>query len=293
MDWPKARAILLVAFMVVNLVLGYSIWGPTETPSGVAGTPNLDQVRARLAEGSLVLPPSVDLPRVPDAMQFLHVEYRSTPDFLASPSEESGTASHDPSIPGSLGDIRSLFTLDPDTQAYVYRPEATGSAAREVNLDNPNQVQQAAEAYLQQMSLLPDNVAVTGAYARPESDTAVVEFVPRFGGHLVFSGYIRVEVSSRGIESVSILWVEPRGYTSAPPKAIRPVGEALLRLAGRLAGEQTKAVTEIKLGYYAGRTLTATQAGSIQGWDTVPVWRIRLDSGEVYYINAFNGEWES
>lgn len=276
MDWPKARAILLAAFLVVNLVLAYAIWGPSAAPSGVAGAPDLDQIRARLLESSLVLPTSVDVPRVPAAMQFLHVEYRPTPEIPAPSGEVSGTAPDD----------------KPDTQAYVYRPGATGDAARVVNLESPSQVQRAANDYLHQLGLLPDDAVVSGVYPRPESSTAVVEYVPTYAGVPVFSGFIRAEVSHRGIESVSVLWVEPRGYTQAAPKAIRPVGEALLRLAGRLAGE-SNVITDIQLGYYAGRSLTATQAGSIQGWDTVPVWRFRLDSGDVYYINAFNGEWES
>ncbi|HWI53914.1 MAG TPA: hypothetical protein VNT01_17380, partial [Symbiobacteriaceae bacterium] len=119
------------------------------------------------------------------------------------------------------------------------------------------------------------------------------EYVPFFGGLPVYSGYVRAELSAHGVEKVTRFWVVPRNYTGAPAKQVRPPREALLRLAGRLASTKTRTVTDIQLGYYAGRTLSLAQSDEVHGWDTVPVWRITLDGGDTYYINAFNGEWES
>ncbi|MDB4894116.1 MAG: hypothetical protein JWN15_378 [Firmicutes bacterium] len=301
MDWAKARAVLLIAFTVVNLMLAYFIWGPSAVLPGVSeASPQqvVDQVRATLAERSITLPTTVTVPRTPGPMRFLHVEYHPTPRFTQWPAElsDGNGAPVGTSGPRGAEGVQALKpTIDKETQAIVYQPAASGPAARDVKLDNPHQVQQVTDDYLRQEALLPAGAVFSDMLPQGDTGRLTVEYVPMFDGYPVFSGYVRADVSARGIETVRQLWVQPGAYTEAPPKAVRPAPEALLRLAGRLqnSGSKRLVIREIKLGYYANRSLTVTQADGVNGWDTVPVWRISLDTGEVYYINAFNGEWES
>lgn len=294
MDWPRARAILLAAFAVVNLILAYSIWGPSALTADLTDMPQSQtpsQLRFTLAERGLILPVSISIPRTPAPMQFLHVEWPQTPAYSEWNAEDI-SVSPEP----ALRSVEHLQpTRDPATLATVFWIDAKGTAGREVQLDNRDQVQRFADEYLRQVALLPPGARLSGVFPRSDRGTVIVEYVPFYDNLPVYSGYVRAEVSERGVESISILWVVPRGYTEAPAKAIRPAGEALLRLAGRLSTTTVKprTVTEIQLGYYAGRTLVPAQAGDVHGWDTVPVWRIVTDTGEVYFINAFNGEWES
>lgn len=285
MDWPKARAILLAAFTMVNLILAYAVWGPGAGFPGLAEASPAQQaekLRATLLDLQVVLPPTVTVPKTPEPMQFLRVEYRPTPDYVQVPGEH---------FKGPLG-LKS--EIDKDTRELIYRPKAQGAAAREMRLENHRQVQESVEDFMRQAELMPPGATLSDFTALPDDGGLIVEYVPVFDGHPVFSGYVRVEVSARGIETIRQFWVEPKGYTDAPPKAVRPAGEALLRLAGRLQADQKtrRTIREIQLGYYA-RQLTLTQADVVNGWDTVPVWRISLDDGNTYYINALNGEWES
>lgn len=295
-DWARARAYLLTAFLVVNLILAYSIWGPTATLPSLTEVPQgetLEQFRETLANRKLVVPISLSLPRTPAPMRFLRVESPPTPDFLQWAFEISAIT-----VLNQAHDVTALAeslhpTIDPQTKAVDYFPRAVGPAAREVRLEEREQVVSFAEEYLRLMALLPADARYTGVTENRNKGTVTVEYCPLFDGIPVYSGYVRVEVSPRGIEKVSRFWVEPRTYTEATAKQVRPAREALLRLAGRLASARVRTVTEIQLGYYAGRTLSLAQSDDVHGWDTVPVWRITLDGGETYYINAFNGEWES
>jgi hypothetical protein len=294
-DWPRARAILLAAFIMVNLLLAYSLWSPGGLPglSAASEPRQIEQLRARLFERGLVLPNAVSVPRSPEPLRFLYVEYRPTPGLAAIGSEFSGKVP-----PTSVFTARHAWmspSFDPATQVVLYRPQADRTAEREVRLDNRQQLIQAAEEFLSQESLMPARAVFSAILPQAGTENVLVEFVPEYEGFPIYSGYTRVEVSPRGIETVAIFWVEPRGYTEALPKAVRPASEALLRLAGRLevSGQARDTIAMIQLGYYAGRSLTVTQTDEIQGWDTVPVWRITLDSGAIYYINALNGEWES
>lgn len=295
MDWPRARAILLAAFTVVNLILAYSVWGPTALVPYVAEAPEgqtMEQFRETLLNRKLILPVSVVLPRTPAPMRFLRVEAPPTPDLMKWSAEVSGRMT---TLAGK-GDTAAAESLrpqvDPKTRAVEFHPKANGPAARELRLDNRTDLVQKVEDYLRLMDLFPSGALLSTVTEKKEAGTATVEFVPYFKGYPVYSGYVRADVSPRGIEKISHFWVVPTGYTTAPAKQVRPPREALLRLAGRLASGKPRTVTDIQLGYFAGRTLSPALSDDVHGWDTVPVWRITLDGGETYHINAFSGEWE-
>lgn|GEM_PF-6657249 len=279
LDWPKARAILLAAFCMVNLVLVYTIWGPSSSLLGMGGSTyaqEVAQVRDTLAELGVALPQSVAVPKAPPPMRFLRVEYR-------------------PLTSGEGGKVPSGIWRDPESGALVYHPGGQGSASREVDLKDRSQVEQAAMAYLREQGWLPTDAVVSDFVDGADEGLSTVAFVPSFEGVPVYSGYAQVDVSPRGVEEVRLLRVDPAEYSGASPKAVRPATEALLRLAGRLqdVSDQPVTIRSVRLGYYANRTLTGVQPDGVIGWDTVPVWRIELETGEVYYVNGFNGQWES
>lgn len=289
-----------MAFTVVNLVLAYSIWGPDSSLPALAEPSNrvaTEQLRARLSDRGLVLPPGVLIPSTPPPMQFLRVEYQPDLTFSQLRSEYfrrglEQAVSQRQGFEGNSGNPEP--SLDPRTREIIYRPGATGPAARDVRLENRSQVRLVAEDYLKYQLLMPTDGHLSGVFPL-ENSTMMVEFVPHYRGLPVYSGFLRVEISAKGVERVVQFWVRPVGYKEAPPKAVRPAAEALLRLAGHLerTGQRTRTILDVRLGYYSGPSVTVPVADGISAWDTVPVWRITLDNGMVYYINAFNGELES
>lgn len=104
---------------------------------------------------------------------------------------------------------------------------------------------------------------------------------------LVGSAGVEALVAEEGIK---FLWqrpLEPIG-PAGEKKAIIPATEALLRLAaareGHKGGERLT-IAEITLGYY-------NKLYDAQEWEAVPVWALRTDEDQWYYINAFTGEQE-
>jgi len=294
-DWPRARAILLVAFTVVNLFLAYSIWGPTGFLAGLARDAhpeNVSQLRRTLLERGLDLPVTVAVPRSPVSMRFLHVEVPPTPEYPDRAAEPSGDGQYRLGTASQPNGMPIRPSIDEESRAAVYWPRGAGLAAREVKLDNTERVLRVAEDYLHQAGLMPFGARFMAIRPRAESGNQVVEFMQYYNETPVLSGFVRVEVSGRGIEKVERLWVIPKGYnTDAPPKDVRPVGEALVRLAGR-TDMRSRTIRDIHLGHYAGRPFTLDQEEAVNGWDTVPVWRITMENGDLYYINAFNLQWE-
>ncbi len=285
MDWTRARAILLAAFAVVNLILAYSLWGPKGEmdPSEPTARSQLVQLRARLDERGLLLPSGVTVPTTPAPMRFLRVEFRQDPTKSGSSGEVSEGAADG-------AGLRARY--DAGTRETVLVP-VNRDEQTPVDLSDRVALREAAEDFLREHGLLPAEVQLSGIFLR--EDGAMVEFVPAFEGLPVFSGYLRVYLSAQGIERVVQHWVEPVGFKDGAAKAVRPAAEALLRLAGHLqaGGEHVRTIVDVRLGYYSGPSVTVPEAEEISAWDTVPVWRITLDNGQVYYVNAFNGELES
>ncbi|MBP2019468.1 hypothetical protein J2Z79_002907 [Symbiobacterium terraclitae] len=286
MDWTRARAILLVAFTVVNLLLAFSLWGPKGDLATAEPTARwqLVQLQDRLDERGLLLPSGIALPATPGPMYFLRVEFRPHPGKRVHASEPSEGIV-------SASDVR--YRHDPSTRETVFEPVDPRSTPAP-DLADRLALRAAAEQYLRSHGLLPAGAQLSGVFRR-ESGGAMVEYVPVYDGLPVYSGYVRVYFSERGVVRVVQHWVEPVGFKEGAPKAVRPAAEALLRLAGHLEQESkhVRTIVDVRLGYYSGPSVTVSAAGEISAWETVPVWRITLDNGLVYYVNAFNGELES
>jgi hypothetical protein len=278
MDWARARLILLVAFTAVNISLAYLIWGGTakgllESRAGSRG--ERDRIQLELANLGVQLDPAVILPPTPQPMSFLRVV-------------------HQPAPSGELVDGTPV-TVDSQTALLTARPSGKGMAGRELKLENRNQVQQFATEYGRSVNLLPPEAQVSGTYVQPRSGFLRVEYTPVWNGLPVFAGYVWMDLSTRGVETITRYWVVPEGVKEGQPKAVRPAQEALLRVADLLKASPTseRVITEVRLGYYAGPAIAGAPSSLIRAWDTVPVWQVRVGNTEVHYVNAFNGQLEN
>lgn len=254
MDWPRARAVLLVTFTVANCLLAYQIWGPPGAqPVADLGLAALElrAATSRLAQQGFAL--QAEMPPYPSkVLPFLR---------LSAPGDGLG-------------------------------PREVALAPRgEVRLDNRAEVRRVAEAALAQVPL-PPGVVLQWLETRPGPEGSLaVTFVPHYQGLPVFAGWATVWVGPRGAEAVRYLLPLVEGFRGEPKGILAPT-EAVLRLAGALAAgggaaPRPRAFTAVALGYYA------PQLPAARAWEAVPAWRIATDTGAVYYVNAFTGEVET
>lgn len=274
MDWPRARAILLVTFTLVNLVLGVRLWasdrGQPGADPGLASL-QLSEVRARLAEQGFRLtarpgahPPVPPLLRLspPDVRSVEAVAARlASPGPGAAQEEAGGVVVYRPAVP------------------WGRAPRSGERGARE-----------AAEAFLRATGLASLADLAPSRVRMPGPGLAEVEFVPLRAGFPVYSGWVRVSVGPEGVVEARALLPGLADLRGDPKGVIAPT-EALLRLAGHLAAGRAArgahgpvTFTDVRLGYYAPRPPGA------RAWDAVAVWRVLTGGGEAYYVNAFTGE---
>lgn len=109
----------------------------------------------------------------------------------------------------------------------------------------------------------------------------VLFFRQEYESFPLYAGYIYFSLLERH-PAVQFYRLEVVGFAEQKREVI-PSSMALLRFLERYEGSETgESIVDFSLGYY-------TREYDAQRWEIPPVWRIRLNNGEIYYINAFTG----
>ncbi len=298
MEWSRAKNILILTFLALNLFLGYSIWEEfyMHFPSRVVSQREVEQARDNLDSVNLELKASFS--RQTFSMSFLTVSNRiqdqeTLTAGLLDPelsiqleTEEEGRVSvyQQSSKKLSLWENGRISFLQEFPQE-PQEPEAPGEIENfeESQLDESAAVSLAEEA-LRDVQLFPPDARLEEVYCL-EEDRYLATYHQVYKNHSLYGGYLNVWITPRGIQQLEMYWLDPQGFSGQEISTISAAA-ALSRLADTLSpSSERQAVESVNLGYYS-------QAFDAQKWDMVPVWRIRLSNGRVYYINAYTGEQE-
>ncbi|MGB4314023.1 MAG: two-component system regulatory protein YycI [bacterium] len=289
MDWGRAKDILIVAFLALNLFLGFRLW--TEMSRYPAATSQLlpEEIAAtldNLAAAGIEL--AVPIPREAPPLPLLQVQ--------VSPLKPQKVAQY---LLGNLEDVHIVRTPGPEgeilfirggeelsvypngiiTYRYLYpRPPSPGREG----------IEEWAEEFIAHQREFGQELRLKEIRELPQEEAFLVRLEQLYQDRpLVGSAGVEALVAEEGIK---FLWqrpLEPIG-PAGEKKAIIPATEALLRLAaareGHKGGERLT-IAEITLGYY-------NKLYDAQEWEAVPVWALRTDEDQWYYINAFTGEQE-
>lgn len=118
-------------------------------------------------------------------------------------------------------------------------------------------------------------------------DYYILEFNEVYKGNLLFCNYVRVKVSSKGIEEAVALRYPPEKLTGRKQKLI-PADEILYNFVQSVSfeNEELYSIKSMDIGYDLGINSSADDILA----EAVPYYRIKLHSGQVYYINAYTNE---
>lgn len=322
MDWRRAKTILILAFLSLDVLLALRWWQERSGAAWLAAPASTARARTDLAALGIVL--SGELPdRVPRGMPLLQAHARPVdPDQLAARffngggsvgggsgsigtvGGGSGAAGTDGAQTGSIGtdgartggDAASgrvfrrggerLTVLPQGLVIYERRDLAAGDVSASFDAEAARRI---AETFLRDRAALPsdavlDHVLPTTS-GRPSAYQVV--YVRRFHGWPVYDSYVGVEVVGAAVRAMESFWPDMAFIGEALP--IIGAEDALRALAQRLSlhpGDKLL-VERVELGYYgANSNLRATD------WQAVPVWRVLTKDGKSFYINAYLGKLE-
>ena len=269
-----------MAFLLLNLFLSYQLWlqGGVSSATPLQRDGEMPRLEVALEEAGLTM----DFSPPRGAMRLSHLSVEPVElsrqellNFFFPQADELVVQRVDQHIHYRQGD-RNL-SIDP-TGLVSFRLD------RENNAEEITE-EEALQLAPELLEIIAAQVELQEDYHMPRGEGWFLNYSQEFNDFPIFSGYLQIQVAGKEIVNVELYLLDPLEF-SGQEREIIPVSTALLRFLEEYG--QDVAGTEIiklDLGFYSPQYVA-------ERWEIPPVWRILIDSGEVFYINAFTGHLE-
>jgi len=274
MDWARAKNILIIAFILLNIFLLYNLFSEEFVFTGSRLSANdLDQLVKFLKTAGIEVS-AKDIPQSPAKMQVLKVGYQliDTDSLLKKVFGENKNYQQKGQL---YWNGNTTLKIDNSIKVTIL-DKIDVSGLSEGNIYS------FCDRLLDRYGLNEKDKSVSAFYK--SDDGYVVEYQNNYQDHFLDISYIRIKIKKSGELQLEKLWLKPMGFSNLK-RDIIGAADALLRLASYKEKAEPLKVTAVESGWYF--SWESTDIGQ-----AVPVWRIKTDGGEVYYINAFTGELE-
>lgn len=235
MDWSRAKSVLIYAFLLLNIVLGYQLW------QDVRDQINTEQDWTTLSE---------ETRRIMDVKQ---IQVTSK-------------------IPSETPSLREI----------TYRYEKKTSFKNILTTPIESRVLYATKREM--VRALEEAIPHIEMYQLDQQLSDESKFVlhqQMVNGLPLFEVKLELYYENREIVAFRQQYAEIEDSKTAQEQKILPASQALDTLIEKNLPPGT-VVTDIQLGYHGQVFDTDTQVAA-------PTWRLLLDNGDIYYMNAING----
>jgi regulatory protein YycI of two-component signal transduction system YycFG len=279
-DLSRAKTILIVAFLTLNLFLGYRLWfSPQLLLSGQAMThEEVDRARELLNGAGFEL--TAAIPRQIPRLSLLDVgrEDRNEAEWAMKFFEESLTGRRD-----EKGNI--VFTKGNSRVTVAANGHVSYQGSAIPLTAGSEDTRQMVEAFMRERNLWRDDLKHDVTLPRDGQGTVRHRFVQTYQGFPLFFCLAEAAVTDNRITELEIYRVVPRGFSGKEIQVISAL-EAIEMFLEQKVSFSDQRIADISLGYFSADY-------DAQRWEIVPVWRIADSAGNAVYINAFTGEVET
>ncbi|TYP57453.1 two-component system regulatory protein YycI [Thermosediminibacter litoriperuensis] len=281
MDWRKAVGILVVSFLVLNVMLAVNLYIKAIPPRAFTLKESEQQkIKTFLESRGIILKAQIPPQGVP--VSFLEIGYQPVQEESVIRQFFGGKAPRVEEINGGkkflLGE-RQLVVMENGTVTYIDK----GSEQTFGSLDEGKALK-AAEDFLKTHGGFPKDARLNAITYDPKSGGYLIEYVRYYKGFFIANSYIDLLVTPCGVTNFYMSWLKPLGFRGKKREVIPPI-TAILRVdAERKSGEPV-VIKKVEQGFYS-------QFYNADRWQAAPVWKVELENGEIYYVNAYTGELE-
>jgi regulatory protein YycI of two-component signal transduction system YycFG len=291
MDLSRAKTVLICTFLILNIFLLYQILlNERGGNTGLFGRKEeMSRLEAALQEAGLSL--EVPLPKGGVRLAYMIVEpwHFQLQDIVvplleALPGEKKVLEEFNNNgfYPSSSENSLSVYHIGEYQLLVAKEGRITLKRlgwGKSVNSFSIEESEQAARQIINKVSFLNNLIY---DYSQKYTNETAINFRQEYEGLPLYAGYLQILM--RGVTPAALYFyrLEPVGLAEQIREIIPP-STALLRFTEAYREKEEKAgIVEFSLGFYS-------QEYDAERWEIPPVWRIRLDNGEIYYINAFTG----
>ena len=285
MNLGRAKSILIIAFIGLNLFLGYHLFWPDfgRLTSVAVTAEEMRITEAILKNNNYFLEASLDR-----AIQ--------TSDFLTV----SSTSDIQMQIMGRLIEKGALVQEFEGASIYITTGETTVFnssgltqilydpgiflAEDSINLEL-SELKSLVEQFINEKELMPERI-VFDYLEKTEAGSMILYYYQVLDNMPIFAGQLKVIIESDNIKAVEIYWLKLIERGPVREMEVISATEALTNLVKGLGpNSEPRMINRIDLGYFSGEY-------DAEKWEIPPVWRVVLDGQDCYYINAFTGNLE-
>ena len=285
MNISKAKNVLILAFLVLNIILAYQLLAPGLSGLSAGVTPEeVQRMEEKLEENNFEL--AASLPHRPQNSSFITVK---PPSRTLAKLKEAFFAGEDVHTI-NLEDKTVLEAGEKELNIwpgghYRYYCQNDLSDGEGVPLDAGEAVSK-AEEFLAEKGLFHNNMR-KGQVHRVNEKTYRIKFYQEFMESPIFTSYKRIVVSQNRVTEMESYWLQVKGMEERRKMEVIPAATAVIRLLEEKSPEaEQREITDIELGFFS-------QEYDAEKWEIPPVWRILVNDDEVYYVNAFIGNIEN
>ncbi|MEW9123494.1 MAG: two-component system regulatory protein YycI [Thermotaleaceae bacterium] len=275
MDWSKAKNILIIAFIITNLFLIFSIEkGLYEDNSMVIlKEKNIEDVISILSEKGIRI--ETEIPRILLEMPVLDVEYETYNEDKVRMRFSHGRGISPKNKEKNIEVTKNKIFISIENGNSPSIQGLSQHKAREV-----------AEKYIKDHEYMKSDVEYWKTFHRDGQYEVI--FKQKYKGYFLEKSYMRLLIDVTGVIEFERMWLTPVS-TGTYKNEIMPATKALLKAMQMLEDRDKEVViTDIHLGYlFDPSRISLTNWENIKSGRALPAWRVTLKDGETLFIDAY------
>lgn len=281
MDWSKAKTILIVAFIITNIILGFVLFKNTVESDRTLTAEFIEQSKEILQENNIKL--NTEIPKYNPSLKTLIVEYeiidldRINRDYFGNEGKLS------------IGDSNNiLLSYGSETVSIINQKilkyENTKEDVLYEKLDE-DRVEAIAYKFLNNRRVdtedmeLSSIIQVDGVYK--------IRFSKIYKDRIIEKAYLNMEIDNTGVKTLDKLWVEVINEGDAEVY-INTAPKALLNLIS-IDEARNKTIEKIDLIYYFDpeEHKYIEDPKKARKGRTIPAWRVLFSDGEKIILDNY------
>ncbi len=285
MNLERAKLILIIAFAGLNLFLGYQLFWPDfgRLTQVAVSTEDLQLLDELLEDNNYTLEASIDRSVQTGIFMTVSTSLEFQRQVLLKLLQEGAQFSSNGDATFYKKDDKTAIVQSTGLIRVLYTPPF--EPAENIAEFEERELRTYVENFIDDQQLMPEG-AVFDYLETTEGGEKILHYYQVSDSCPIFAGHLKVTLEGHSIKSVEIYWLKPVESEITREMEVITAPQALSNFVRDLGSSaEPRTITSVTLGYFSGEY-------DAEKWEIPPVWRIVLQDGQIYYINAFTGNLE-
>lgn len=284
MDWARAKTILIVVFLAIDIFLGYMIIGTRNGNTVYIDSQKIQEVTDYLTGKGIEI--KGEIPQKKTDMPSITVKYKlfnkkEITEKILSASDEIKEIYTDSFLTMETKDVQIQLK---NGREFNYLNKAIKPVFSEID---EKQCKKNIDSFIQKLGI--ENSGMDIVSIEEENGYAKYVYRQKYRGYVIYNSRMEYYVNDNGISKANIVWFNTINQASKNGVVVSPL-DALLTMYDHYKEDIDGgfAVLGIEQGYYFGTGAEKKlDTSKIEEGTAFPVWRINTNRGLIY-INAYN-----